>query len=196
MHNQIYMLLHWIHVYKWHLPITDGATDTVKFLYQDHFWDCPKVVFKTTFGQSQRWCLIRGTLGVENEKKNNLNFANKVFNGQDVLILGGLNSRISLYFPHFPSRCKIISFFNSSPYLECQNFLTKPQYFFCCLGVYSLYLEKKISQFSLSHFLKQIFSHTKIEMFYSKYYSSSDPYMSDIFLYTPFWSHLLKRGAI
>ena len=21
----------------------------------DHLWDCPKVVFKTTFGQSQRW---------------------------------------------------------------------------------------------------------------------------------------------
>ena len=39
-----------------------------------------KVVLKTTFGQSQRWSLIRGTLGVENEEKNNLNFANKVFN--------------------------------------------------------------------------------------------------------------------
>ena len=34
---------------------------------------------------------------VENEEKNNLNFTNKVFNGQDVLILGGLNSGISLY---------------------------------------------------------------------------------------------------
>ena len=41
--------------------------------------DCPKVVLKTTFGQSQRWSLIRGTLGVENEEKNNLNFANKAF---------------------------------------------------------------------------------------------------------------------
>ena len=40
---------------------------TVKFLYYDHLWDCPKVVFKTTFGQSQGWSLIRGTLGVENE---------------------------------------------------------------------------------------------------------------------------------
>ena len=33
------------------------------------------------------WSLIRGTLGVENEEKNNLNFANKVFNRKDVLIL-------------------------------------------------------------------------------------------------------------
>ena len=24
-------------------------------LTKDHRWDCPKVVFKTTFGQSQRW---------------------------------------------------------------------------------------------------------------------------------------------
>ena len=24
-------------------------------LIRDHLWDCPKVVFKTTFGQSQRW---------------------------------------------------------------------------------------------------------------------------------------------
>ena len=55
------------------------------------------MVLKTTFGQSQRWFLIRGKLGVENEEKNNLNFANKVFNRQDVLILGGLNSGISLY---------------------------------------------------------------------------------------------------
>ena len=55
------------------------------------------MVFKTTFGQSQRWSLIRGTLVVENEGKDNLNFANKVFNGQDVLILGGRNSGISLY---------------------------------------------------------------------------------------------------
>ena len=55
------------------------------------------MVLKTTFGQSQRWSLIRCTLGVENEGKDNLNFANKVFNRQDVLILGGLNSGISLY---------------------------------------------------------------------------------------------------
>ena len=55
------------------------------------------MVLKTTFGLSQRWFLIRGTLGVENEEKKNLNFSNKVFNRQDVLILGGLNSGISLY---------------------------------------------------------------------------------------------------
>ena len=35
---------------------------------KDHFWTVPK------------GSLIRGTLGVENEEKNNLNFANKVFN--------------------------------------------------------------------------------------------------------------------
>ena len=64
---------------------------------KDHFWTVPKVVLKTTFGQSQRWSLSRCTLGVEDEGKNNLNFANKVFNRQDVLILGGLNSGISLY---------------------------------------------------------------------------------------------------
>ena len=75
----------------------DNVTYTVKFLYKDHLWDCPKVVLKTTFAQSQRLSLIRGALGVENEEKNNLNFANKVFNRQDVLILGGLNSEISLY---------------------------------------------------------------------------------------------------
>ena len=47
------------------------------------------MVLKTTFGQSQRWSLIRCTLGVENEGTNNLMFANKVFNGKNVLILGG-----------------------------------------------------------------------------------------------------------
>ena len=69
----------------------------LKFLYYDHLWDCPKVVLKTTFGQSQKWSLIRGTFGVENEEKNNLNFATKVFIRSDVFILGGLNSGISLY---------------------------------------------------------------------------------------------------
>ena len=53
------------------------------------------------------WSLISDKLGVENEETNNLNLANKVFNRQNVLILGGLNSRISLYNvcpgkPHFP----------------------------------------------------------------------------------------------
>ena len=66
-------------------------------VYLDHLWDCPKVVLKTTFGQPQRWSLIRGTLDVENEEKNKLNLANKVFNRQYVLILGGRNRGISLY---------------------------------------------------------------------------------------------------
>ena len=56
-------------------------SSTVKSLYEDHLWDCPKVVLKTTFGQSQKWSLIRDTLGVENEEKNYLNFENKDFNG-------------------------------------------------------------------------------------------------------------------
>ena len=34
---------------------------------------------------------------MENEEENNFNFANKVFNRQDVSILGGRNSGISLY---------------------------------------------------------------------------------------------------
>ena len=40
------------------------------------------MALKTTFGQSQRWSLSKCTLGVENEGKDNLNFANKVFNRQ------------------------------------------------------------------------------------------------------------------
>ena len=62
------------------------STCIVKFLYWDHLWDCPEVVLKTTFGQSQRWSLIRGTMGVDNEEKNNLNFVNEVLNRSDVLI--------------------------------------------------------------------------------------------------------------
>ena len=53
------------------------------------------MVLRTTVGRSHRWSLIRCTLGVENEGKDN--FANKFLNRQDVLILGGLNSGISLY---------------------------------------------------------------------------------------------------
>ena len=56
------------------------------------------MVVKTTFGQSQWWSPIRDTLGEENEETNNLNLANKVFNRQNVLILGSRNSGISLYF--------------------------------------------------------------------------------------------------
>ena len=59
------------------------------------------MVLKTTLGQSQRWSLIRVTLGVENEEKNKSNFAYKVFNRQDVLNLGGLNGGISLYLTLF-----------------------------------------------------------------------------------------------
>ena len=58
------------------------------------------MVLKTTFGQSQRWSLIRCRLGVENDEKNNFNFANKVLNRYEVLILGGLTSGISLYYYH------------------------------------------------------------------------------------------------
>ena len=38
------------------------------------------MVLKTTFGQSQKWSLIRGTLVAENDEKNDLNFANRVSN--------------------------------------------------------------------------------------------------------------------
>ena len=55
-------------------------------------------ILRPPLGQSQRWSLIRGTLGVENEEKNNLNFAIKVFNRLDVIILDGPKSGISLYF--------------------------------------------------------------------------------------------------
>ena len=65
---------------KFKLFFSSFSTPSVP-LIRDHFWDCPKVVLKTTFGQSQWWSLIRGRLGVENEEKNNLNLANKVFNG-------------------------------------------------------------------------------------------------------------------
>ena len=41
----------------------------------------PLGLSKSGLGQSQRWSLFRGILGVENEEKNNLNFAIKVFNG-------------------------------------------------------------------------------------------------------------------
>ena len=62
------------------IPISRPPLGLSKSGLKDHLWDCPKVVLKTTFGQSQRWFLIRFTLGVENKEKNNLNFANKIFN--------------------------------------------------------------------------------------------------------------------
>ena len=76
------------------IPILRPPLKLSKSGLKDHFWTVPKVVLKTTFGQSQRWSLIKFKLCVEYEEKNNF----KVFNGQDVLILGGLNSGISLYF--------------------------------------------------------------------------------------------------
>ena len=79
------------------IPIIRPPLRQSKSGLKDHFWTVPKVVLKTTFGQSQRWSLIKGKLCIEYERKNNFNFTNKVFNGQDVLILGGLNSGISLY---------------------------------------------------------------------------------------------------
>ena len=39
---------------KLKLFFSSFSTDSVP-LIRDHLWDCPKVVFKTTFGQSQRW---------------------------------------------------------------------------------------------------------------------------------------------
>ena len=36
------------------LFLSSFSTPSVS-LIRDHIWDCPKVVFKTTFGQSQRW---------------------------------------------------------------------------------------------------------------------------------------------
>ena len=39
---------------KFKLFFSSFSTPSVP-LIRDHLWDCPKVVFKTTFGQSQRW---------------------------------------------------------------------------------------------------------------------------------------------
>ena len=66
------------------IPILRPPLGLSKSGLKDHFWTVPM------------WSLIRGTLGVENGEKNKSNFTNKVFNRQDVLILGGLNSGISL----------------------------------------------------------------------------------------------------
>ena len=38
---------------KFKLFVSSFSTPSVS-LIRDHLWDCPKVVFKTTFGQSQR----------------------------------------------------------------------------------------------------------------------------------------------
>ena len=50
------------------IPILRPPLGLSKSGLKDHFWTVPKVVF------------IRETLGLEDEEKNNLNFANKVFN--------------------------------------------------------------------------------------------------------------------
>ena len=39
---------------KFKLLFSSFSTPSVP-LIRDHFWECPKVVFKTTFGQCQRW---------------------------------------------------------------------------------------------------------------------------------------------
>ena len=39
---------------KFKLFFSSFSTPSVP-LIRDHLWDCQKVVFKTTFGQSQRW---------------------------------------------------------------------------------------------------------------------------------------------
>ena len=39
---------------KFKLLVSPFSTPSVS-LIRDHLWDCPKVVFKTTFGQSQMW---------------------------------------------------------------------------------------------------------------------------------------------
>ena len=67
------------------IPILSQPLGLSKSGLQDHFW------------QFQRWSLIRGTLGVENEEKNNSNLANNVFDRKDVFLLDGLYSGISLY---------------------------------------------------------------------------------------------------
>ena len=43
---------------KFKLSVSSFFTPSVH-LIRDHLWDCPKVVFKTTFEQSQRWSLNR-----------------------------------------------------------------------------------------------------------------------------------------
>ena len=54
---------HFIHqlktlFWKFKLFFSPFSTTSVH-LIRDHLWDCPKVVFKTTFGQSQRWSYYR-----------------------------------------------------------------------------------------------------------------------------------------
>ena len=40
----------------WNFKLFFSSFSTISVhLIRDHLWDCPKVVFKITFGQSQRW---------------------------------------------------------------------------------------------------------------------------------------------
>ena len=66
------------------IPILRPPLGLFKSGLKDHFWTIPKVV------SDQRYT------GCGKEEKNKLNFANKVFNRQDVLILSDLYSGISL----------------------------------------------------------------------------------------------------
>ena len=44
----------------WNFKLFFSSFSTTSIhLIRDHLWDCPKVVFKTTFGQSQRWSYYR-----------------------------------------------------------------------------------------------------------------------------------------
>ena len=67
------------------IPILRPPLGLSKSGLKDHFWTVPKVVS------------IQKCTGCRKWKKNNLNLANKVFNCKNVLILGGINSAISLY---------------------------------------------------------------------------------------------------
>ena len=51
------------------IPILRPPLGLSKSGLKDHFW------------KSQTWSLIEGTPGVGNKERNDLNFANKVFNG-------------------------------------------------------------------------------------------------------------------
>ena len=55
------------------------------------------MVLKTAFGQSLRWSLIRGTLGVEYKEKNNLTLRVMFLIDKMSLFQVVVNSGISLY---------------------------------------------------------------------------------------------------
>ena len=53
---------------KFRLFVSSFSSPSVS-LIRDHLWDCPKVVFKTTFGQSQRWSWYRNFTVFQNNVK-------------------------------------------------------------------------------------------------------------------------------